>query len=120
MNELLTTTNDLITREISESLISFRSNKITNTLLDGTYHVQSIGTPLKVIDITCVVNENGKSIIDAAHNEDRPIKLNWYGKYYIGIMDATTPKWSYFVKGPQNKRMYSASFTLIVDQEGSL
>lgn len=119
MNELVDINNNLITREISNVLPDYEVNKVKNKLLDGTYHVQSIGTPLRIVNVDCNVAEVGKSMITEAYNVDKPIRLNWYGKYYIGLIHES-PKWTIYVKGNNNKRNYAAQFTIVVSEEGSI
>ena len=117
MNKLVDNDNNFITREISNVLISFDTNKIQNRLLDGTYHVQTIGDPIKVITINCNMSEDGKSRIDEAYNIDKPIRIDWYGKYYIGLIN-DYPNMSVYVKGSDIKRRYAVEIKLVVETEG--
>jgi hypothetical protein len=119
MNEILDISNNLITRYISEVLIYYESTRIENVLLDGSYHVQMIGDPLKIINITCNMSEAAKALIDEAYNISKPVQLKWYGKHYIGLIKES-PKWSYLLKGKETRRIYTAIMTIVVTEEGSL
>ena len=111
--------NNLITNKISNVLPDVDVIKVKNRLLDGTYHTQTIGEPLKIFDITCNLNENGRNILINAYITDMPIKLNWYGKYYVGLI-FENPQWTIYVKGNDTKRIYGAQFRLAVSEEGSI
>ncbi|MDY0235059.1 MAG: hypothetical protein RBR71_03485 [Gudongella sp.] len=117
MNKLVDIDNNLITREISNVLVSFDTLKIKNRLLDGTYHIQTVGEPIKVIIISCNMQEEGKLRIDDAYNIDKPIKLNWYGKYYIGLI-SDPPSMSIFLKGSDAKRRHAGDIKIMISSEG--
>lgn len=119
MNRLLDAENNLITREISNVLPDIDILKVKNRLIDGTFHSQTIGNPMKIMDITCNLNENSRNILSNAYIVDMPLKLEWYGKYYIGLIQ-DNPKWNIYVKGNDTKRVYSAQFVLVVSEEGSI
>lgn len=111
--------DNLISREISNVLPDVDIIKVKNRLIDGTFHSQTIGNPLKILDITCNLNENGRNILSNAYIIDKPVKLKWYGKYYIGLI-YENPKWTIYVKGNDKKRVYEAQFRLAVSEEGSI
>lgn len=119
MNKLMDIENNLITREISNVLPDLDIIKVKNRLIDGTFHSQTIGNPLKIVDITCNLNEAGRNIVSNAYIIDMPLKLEWYGKYYVGLIH-DNPKWTIYVKGNNTKRVYAAQFRLAVSEEGSI
>ena len=85
--------------------------------MDGTYHIQSIGTASKNINITCHTSEAAKAVIDEAYIENSPVKLTRDGNYYTGlIVDA--PAWQRFSKGSAETRLYTAKFIINVQSEG--
>lgn len=118
MNKLVDIENNFITREISNVLKTYNSNKIKIRLLDGSYHTQSIGSEVLILTVYCNMSELGKALIDEAYIIDKPLKIYWYDKFYIGLIE-DEPKWEVFVKGNNNKRMYFAEFNIVVDEEGS-
>ena len=109
----------LITRLVSEVLPSVDAIKIQNRLLDGSYHIQSIGGDILKIDIVCHVTESGKSVLDQCYSTDEPLKLVFYNSYYIGLI-IDELKWEKSFKGDPIRRRYTARFTLIVSEEGMI
>lgn len=109
--------DNLITDKIAESLITPQVIKITNSLLDGTYHIQSIGNAAKNISIACYVYEPGKAKIDNAYITDAHLKLMKDGKFYVGII-IKEPEWKLFLTGTEQKRIYLAKFTMNIQSEG--
>lgn len=110
---------NLLTREISNVLPDLDVIKVKNRLIDGTYHSQTIGNPIKMLDITCYLKEDAKNIVANAYIIDKPLRLEWYGTYYIGLI-FENPKWAIHVKGNNVKRLYEAQFRLAVSEEGSV
>ena len=119
MSKILSSTGGLITKYVTEAIVTPRANKIYNTLLDGTNFVQTIGTPHKIALITCSLTELGKEGIDDAYMTDSPLRLEWQGKYYEGIIQEEI-EYMYLSKGSVGNRLYTATFTLMIGQEGSL
>lgn len=119
MNKLLDVNNELITNLIAEAYPTYDGIKIRNKLLDGSYHIQSIGDPLKKMNIKCNVKEQGKIMIDESYNMDKPIRLEWYDKFYIGLIEEY-PEWEIIVKGRDNKRIYIATLIIAVTEEGTV
>lgn len=114
---LYNSTGDIITNLVSDVLPTVDTNKISNRLLDGSYHIQSIGSDIMQINIVCHLTEAGKSILDRCYATDEPVKLVFYNTYYVGlIMDA--PKWVKAFRGDLLRRRYTASFSMVVSEEG--
>lgn len=111
--------SNLISNKISNILPDVDIIKVKNRLIDGTFHSQTIGNPLKIIDITCNLNEVGRNMLSNAYIIDAPLRLEWYGKYYVGLI-FENPKWTIYVKGNDVKRIYEAQFRLAVSEEGTL
>ena len=109
--------NNLITNKISNVLPDTDIVKVKNRLIDGTFHSQTIGNPLTILDITCNLNEAGRNMLCNAFIVDMPLRLEWYNKYYIGLIHEN-PKWTIYVKGNDTKRVYEAQFRLAVSEEG--
>lgn len=107
----------LITDKIAEVLIDPDAIKIRRRLLDGTYHVQSIGSTARNIRLDCYVTEAGKTIIDQAFEEDAHLKLIKDGKYYIGLL-IDDPKWNITIKGSPANRLYTVKLVINIQSEG--
>ena len=118
MNKLLDIDNNFITNLITLAYPTYDGTKIRNRLLDGSYHIQSVGEQTKIMNIACDVTEQGKCTLDEAYNIDKPIRLEWYGKFYIGLIEEY-PELDVLVKGDNNKRRYTAQFRIMVSKEGT-
>jgi hypothetical protein len=117
ISSLYDSSNNLITETLSEVLPHLDSIKIKNRLLNGTYHIQTVGTAITLIDITCTVNETGKQTIDDSEAVCSPITLKRDGKYYKGLI-LNPPQWNNLIKGDTTRRKYTGQFTLTVTEEG--
>jgi hypothetical protein len=117
MSVLYDVDNNLITDLVNLVLPHFDAIKIKNRLLNGTYHIQTIGTPVKLMDIECTVSEDGKEAIDNIEALSSPIKLTKEGRYYLGLI-SDTPQCDPILKANRATRQYSCKFTLSVNEEG--
>lgn len=109
--------DNLISDLINTAILEPEIIKIKNKLLDGTYHIQSIGSALTIIGITCYVKKTNKEKIDDLYINDEPVKLTKEGKYYIGLI-SDKPVWSVFTKGTYG--LYETKFKIAVSEEGSI
>src|SRR5660397_133352 len=116
MNKLLIGTTE-VSDKVKEAIISYNNLKVDNRLLDGTFHRQTIGEPLKEYNIKCYLTQSNKDLIDNAYNNSTPITLNWYGYYYTGIIESY-PAHTIFLKG--NNKIYLSGLKIIAEEEGSL
>lgn len=110
---------NLITNLISNAIIDIDAIVIENQLLDGSYHTQTIGDPIKIVDISSDISESGRGVILNAYATGARLRLEWYGKYYVGLIKGK-PKWSIFIKGNNDKRRYSVQLQIAVSEEGSI
>lgn len=108
-------TNNLITDLVNSAILNPEIIKIKNRLLDGSYHVQSLGSRSNVIDIICYVDKFGKEKIDNLYIVDEPIKLVKDNKYYIGLISEKS-EWGIFSKGKNG--LYETNFKIAVSEEG--
>jgi vacuolar-type H+-ATPase subunit E/Vma4 len=117
MIRLYDSSDNVINSIVNKALSRLDSIKITNRLLDGTYHVQTIGNAVKMMDITCYVNEDSKDIIDNIEVTGALIKVVKDDKYYKGII-MEPPKSEQIAGSRLDKRRYQYSFTIAVNEEG--
>lgn len=110
---LYDTDDNLITDLVNTAVLNPQIIKVENMLLDGTYHTQSIGERLDIINVICYVDAAGKELIDNMYIQDIPIKLVKLDKYYIGLIK-DLEDWKVFVKG----QLYGVGFRLTVESEG--
>lgn len=117
---MITDINDrLISNAILDLYFTQDAMKVRNRLLDGTYHVQSIGKALKIANIECEIFETGKSYLDNCYNRDGPVVLIFEGIRYVGHLEKEVD-WRILVKGKANIRRYGARFKLAIDSEGAI
>lgn len=117
INVLYDINNNILSDIISEALITPDIIKIKNRLLDGTYHIQSIGNAVKNINIICYITETNKKIIEDIYIQNSPLKFTRDGMFYIGII-IESPDIQAFFKGTHDIRLYTAKFILNVQTEG--
>jgi hypothetical protein len=110
---------NLITNLISNVIIDIDARVIEYPLLDGSYHVQTVGTPIRIADINCDISETGRDILLNSYAIGGKLRLEWYGKYYIGLIKGK-PKWSILIKGNNDKRRYLTQLQIAISEEGSI
>ena len=103
---------NVITNIVNDAILNPDIIKIKNRLLDGTYHIQTIGNRIDTIKVDCYVDKINKDKIDSMYVIDEPIKLLQENKYYIGLID-DKPDWE-----TVSKQLYLASFKLVISQSG--
>lgn len=75
------------------------ANKITSKLLDGSYHVQTVGTPAKYANIRVYAETLAqRDAADLAAAECAILIAEWQGKNYAGYIDGSID-WTPFVTG---------------------
>ncbi|WP_350343220.1 hypothetical protein PRVXT_002510 [Proteinivorax tanatarense] len=97
----------------------YRSIKITNQLLDGSYHTQVIGDPQKSISFKVIANQGQVEIIDEIESKAEYIRLIEYDKSFIGEIDGPI-MWSRITVGfkDRNRRLFKGDVKLnILDEE---
>ena len=107
--------NELITDIVDSAILNPETIQIKNKLLDGTYHIQTIGIPIIKIDILCYVDRFNKPILDSMYSIGEPIKLILNGKYYIGVIHEKS-EWEIFARVKNG--LYEAQLEMVVDTEG--
>lgn len=95
--------------------------KVKNKLIDGSYHVQIIGSPVKYYTFEILANQIQVDVINLAVSKGELLKLIIEEKYYIGMIDGID-EWTGLVYRQQDKAntIYSAKLQLNVSQEGSI
>ena len=93
---------------------------VENKLLDGTKHIQIIGTPAKYLTFEVLANHNQTSAINEAQSIGEKLKLTIDSKYYIGFVNK--PTWERFSpRNPNPERVfYTTSLRIDVTEEGSI
>ena len=95
--------------------------KVKNKLIDGSYHVQIIGSPVKYYTFEILANQIQVDVINLAVSKGELLKLIIDEKYYIGMIDGID-EWTGLVCRQQDKAntIYSAKLRLNISEEGTL
>ena len=113
MTGLYSATNDLITRYVNV-LPKKDTIKVENRLLDGTFHVQTIGTSADLLDVKLqAVSEPVRARIDIAEATAEEVRIVFGNTYWEGIIRAPL-SWEK-VAG-----VFSTSFEFLVLRTGTL
>ena len=114
MSSLYTTADVLITDRVTSVIPDYEITEVENKLLDSSIHIQTIGSPARVCDISLIVTSvTDKNTIDTYKSLKTPVKVTADGSYYIGII-RSSPKWERLAPD-----IYKTNFTLIVSEEGA-
>lgn len=106
MNGLYTLENEMLSRLIKRAgVIKFDSNLIKNKLLDGTFHVQVIGDPIKSIDLEIYSNGINSERINEMQSSGAIFKLHLDGEEYQGFID-TQINWDPIITKRNNEEMW--------------
>lgn len=117
MDRILDYNNNLLTEGI-ENLVSLKKgNRIQRTLLDGTIHVQTIGTSMKEIKLVAYVRESEVDTFNDLYFSGAPIKIYYDNKVYTGTI-IEEPSWEITVNGELDERMLSTELKIHVKTEG--
>jgi len=95
--------------------------KVKNKLIDGSYHVQVVGSPVKYYTFEILANQIQVDVINLAVSKGELLKLIIDEKYYIGMIDGID-EWTGLVYRQQDKAntIYSAKLRLNISEEGTL
>lgn len=113
MTGLYSATNDLITRYVN--VVPKKDTiKVENRLLDGTFHVQTIGTSADLLDVKLqAVSEPVRARIDIAEATAEELRIVFGNMYWDGII-RTSLIWEK-VAG-----VFNTSFEFLVLRTGTL
>lgn len=103
------------------SPIRYESIQIKNKLLDGSYHIQTIGDPLKYITFEILSNHEQVNKINTAEYKGEELKLVVDDRYYIGMLNNELD-WNRITirhKDSENTH-YTSSVRLNVTEEGTV
>ncbi len=112
--------NKVLSRGIKDiSPIQYESIQVKNKLLDGTYHIQTIGEPLKYIEFEILSNHDQVDLINMAEHQGEPLRLTLDNKHYEGLLEEK-PDWQRItMRYKESKyRYYTAKIKLNINEEG--
>jgi len=119
MIRLETNSGEVLSRILKEvSPIIFNSNKQVNRLLDGSYHVQIIGSPLKSIEGTIISSLNQANILNQLIDQGELLVFIFMDKKYFGYIDEEI-NWKRvsFANGNKDKSYYEGKMKMVIIEE---
>jgi hypothetical protein len=104
-----------ICKEVSP--IKYESIVKKNKLLNGSYHIQTIGEPLKYIEFIVIANQVQVEKIDLMETVGEQIKLIENERTFIGLIDSQID-WRRLTVGyaDRKRRLYEANIKIIISE----
>lgn len=108
-----------IIREVTP--MKYQSNKQVNRLLDGTYHVQIIGEPIKTIDAVAIASFKQAERLNSMIDQGTLLALVHSNKKYLGYINEAIDwkKINYGNRDP-DKSFCEGKFSMIIKEEAEL
>lgn len=122
MIKLETTTGTILSKILKEIFpIEYSSNRQVNQLIDGSYHVQIIGSPVKSMKGTFISTFNQAETLNRLVDEGASLLLTLQGKKYLVYIDESIP-WRKInsAHGDRDKSFLEGKFTAIIKEEVTL
>ena len=119
MIRLETTNGEVLSKILKEvSPMRYRTNRQVNRLLDGTYHVQIIGSPLRSMDGTIISSYNQVEKLNELIDRGAPMVLLFEDKKYLVYIDEPVDwKRINFAHGNKDKSYFEGKMQMIVKEE---
>ena len=105
----------------SLSPMMYDTVKVKNKLIDGSYHTQIIGNPVKYFTFEILSNQIQVDVINLAVSKGELLKLIIDDKYYIGMIEEIE-EWTLLAlnRNDKTKTIYSTTMRFNISQEGSI
>lgn len=119
MIRLETSNGEVLSRILKEvSPMKYASNKLVNRLLDGTYHIQIIGRPLRSIESTIISSHKQADILNELIDQGTPLVLVFLGEKYLVYIDEPI-QWKRinFAHGDKDKSYFEGMLLMIIKEE---
>lgn len=122
MIRLETSTGEILSRILKEiSPIEYFSNRQVNRLLDGSYHVQIVGSALKSMEGTIVSTFNQAEKLNSLIDLGTPLVLIFLDKKYLVYADDKIAwKRINFAHGNKDKSFFEGKLRMILKEEVAL
>ena len=122
MIRLETSTGEVLSRILKEiSPIEYSSNRQVNRLLDGSYHVQIVGSALKSMEGTIVSTFNQAEKLNSLIDLGTPLVLIFLDKKYLVYADDKIVwKRINFAHGNKDKSLFEGKVRMILKEEVAL
>lgn len=101
----------LVIAQVSTFLTNIESRKVIAKALDGTIHMQTIGTGIKKaeVEVHCTMSE--RSLVILADADAALIEVVYRDNKYYGYIEES-PEWETLEAG----EMYKGTFTLLIEE----
>ena len=122
MIRLETSTGEILSRILKEiSPIEYSSNRQVNRLLDGSYHVQIVGSALKSMEGTIVSTFSQAEKLNSLIDLGTPLVLIFLDKKYLVYADDKIAwKRINFAHGNKDKSLFEGNVRMILKEEVAL
>ena len=122
MIRLETSTGEILSRILKElSPIEYFSNRQVNRLLDGSYHVQIVGSALKSMEGTIVSTFSQAEKLNSLIDQGTPLVLIFLDKKYLVYADDKIAwKRINFAHGNKDKSLFEGKVRMILKEEVAL
>jgi len=122
MIRLETSTGEVLSRILKEiSPIEYSSNRQVNRLLDGSYHVQIVGSALKSMEGTIVSTFSQAEKLNSLIDLGTPLVLIFLDKkYLVYAEDKIAWKRINFANGNKDKSLFEGKLRMILKEEVAL
>ncbi len=122
MIRLETSTGEVLSRILKEiSPIEYSSNRQVNRLLDGSYHVQIVGSALKSMEGTIVSTFNQAEKLNSLIDLGTPLVLIFLDKKYLVYADDKIAwKRINFAHGNKDKSLFEGKLRMVLKEEVAL
>lgn len=122
MIRLETSTGEVLSRILKEiSPIEYSSNRQVNRLLDGSYHVQIVGSALKSMEGTIVSTFNQADKLNSLIDQGTPLVLIFLDKkYLVYAEDKIAWKRINFAHGNKDKSLFEGKLRMVLKEEVAL
>jgi len=119
MIQLETSEGTVLSKQLRDiSPIGYTSSRQVNRLLDGSYHVQIIGSPLKTLEGTIVASYNQAGVINNLADQGTLLVLTFLEKQYLVYIDKKIA-WTRinFANGNLDRSLYEGKVLMIIKEE---
>lgn len=119
MIRLETSSGEVLSKILKEvSPTKYSSNKQVNRLLDGTYHVQIIGDPLKHKEGIIISSHNQANKLNELIDQGSPLVLYFLEKKYIVYVEEPISwKRINFAHGIKENSYFEGSLKMLIKEE---
>lgn len=122
MIRLETSTGEVLSRILKEiSPIEYSSNRQVNRLLDGSYHVQIVGSALKSMEGTIVSTFSQAEKLNSLIDQGTTLVLIFLDKKYLVYADDKIAwKRFNFAHGNKDKSLFEGKLRMVLKEEVAL